>query len=187
MRTTLGRFLGWEQELMGSSNCGALCKPFLNSSPARAHDLSRESLADSPDRGRCFDAPGERMPGQGRLRGRHQPPHDRGSQARCSNVDDALRSSMRGCTPSGGIILPTSRQGRFGVSRLDANVGRTGQVQQESIGLSVGGRQSGRAIEALTRHQHRVHAIAQRCPASISLSDIASTMMSGQRSDFGRA
>ena len=95
--------------------------------------------------------------GQGRLRGQHQPPHDGLSQVGCSNVDDALRSSMRRCTPSGGIILPTSRQGRLRASRLDANGDRTDQVQQEGIGLSVSGRQSSRAIEALTRHQHRVH------------------------------
>jgi hypothetical protein len=120
MRTTLGRFLGWEQELMGSSNCGALCRPFLNSSPARAHDLSRESLADSPDRGRCFDAPGERMPGQGRLRGRHQPPYHALPQVRWSNVDDATRSSMHECTPAGRIVLPALRQGRLGASSRDA-------------------------------------------------------------------
>jgi ISXO2-like transposase domain len=115
----------------GSSNRGALRKLFLNSSPARAHDLSRGSLADNPDRGQSFGKPFARMPGQGRLRGRHQPPHDGLSQAGCSNVDDALRSSMRRCTPSGGIILPTSRQGRLRASRLDANGGRKDQVQQE--------------------------------------------------------
>jgi hypothetical protein len=122
---------GSAQDLMGSSNRGALCKLFLNSSPARAHDLSRGSLADNPDRGQSFGKPFARMPGQGRLRGRHQPPHDGLSQAGCSNVDDALRSSMRRCTPSGGIILPTSRQGRLRASRLDANGGRKDQVQQE--------------------------------------------------------
>jgi hypothetical protein len=56
---------GPAQDLMGSSNRGALCKPFLNNLPARAHDLSRESLADSPDRGRSFGVPCERMPGAG--------------------------------------------------------------------------------------------------------------------------
>lgn len=40
--------------LMGSSNRRARCKPFLNSSPARAHDSGRGSLADSPDRSRSF-------------------------------------------------------------------------------------------------------------------------------------
>jgi hypothetical protein len=153
----LDRLIGTRTRADETSNRRALYKLFLNSSPARAHDLSRGSLADNPDRGQSFGKPFARMPGQGRLRGQHQPPHDGLSQAGCSNVDDALRSSMRRCTPSGGIILPTSRQGRLRASRLDANGDRTDQVQQEGIGLSVSGRQSSRAIEALTGYQHRVH------------------------------
>jgi hypothetical protein len=139
---------------MGSSNRGALCKLFLNSSPARAHDLSRGSLADNPDRGQSFGKPFARMPGQGRLRGQHQPPHDGLSQAGCSNVDDALRSSMRRCTPSGGIILPTSRQGRLRASRPDTKRWRT--VRSGGMELFCGGRQPYRAVKALTGYQHRV-------------------------------
>lgn len=38
-------------------------------------------------------------------------PHDGASQVECSNVDDAIRH-LCACTPTGGITVPMSRQGR---------------------------------------------------------------------------
>jgi len=54
---------------------------------------------------------------QGRLRGRHLPPHDGASREEPSSVDAALCCDQR-CTPSSGMAQPTSRQGRTYTSGL---------------------------------------------------------------------
>lgn len=85
---------------------------------------------------------------QGRLRGRHEPPHDGSSREESSSVDAAL-SCIQRCTSSDGMARPTSRQGRTSASVL-----RTQTQISSCCSSSV-------AIKQLAGPQHGMHGNGQ--------------------------